>query len=80
MPSSTSSYRISDKLRRRVEKYASTSGKGKNTVLLEALEEYLERHEAESIREKARRQSLAASHLDRVLPDFTEAMDTDQWK
>jgi predicted transcriptional regulator len=61
MPSSTSSFRISDELGARLAKTARRLNKGKNWVINRALEEYFERHSQETLRQEARRQSLLAS-------------------
>ena len=61
MPSSTSSFRISDELRFRLEGTARRLNKGKNWVINRALDEYLERHSRTALRAEARRQSLLAS-------------------
>ena len=58
---STSSFRISDKLRLRLEDAARRMNKGKNWIINRALDEYLERHNRAGLREEARRQSLLAS-------------------
>ena len=61
MPSSTSSFRISEELRHRLEITARSVNKGKNWVLTRALEEYLDRHSQVGLRAEARRQSQLAS-------------------
>ena len=61
MPSSTSSFRIPDELRFRLEGTARRLNKGKNWVINRALDEYLERHSRAALRAEARRQSLLAS-------------------
>ena len=61
MASSTSSFRISDELKSRLEDAAHRMNKGKNWILNRALEEYLERHSRAALRAEARRQSLLAS-------------------
>jgi predicted DNA-binding protein len=60
MSSTTSSFRISDELRIRLESAAIQSGKGKNWILNQALREYLERIREDSLAAEARRQSLLA--------------------
>jgi len=60
VPSSTSSFRISDELKRQLDHAARRSNKGKNWIIKRALEEYLERHSRTALREEARRQSLLA--------------------
>lgn len=59
--SSTSSFRISDDLKARLEHAARSMSKGKNWVINQALKEYLDRHGRESLKAEARRQSLLAS-------------------
>lgn len=59
--SSTSSFRISDDLKLRLEITARRINKGKNWIINRALEEYLERHSRTAFRQEARRQSLLAS-------------------
>jgi predicted transcriptional regulator len=61
MASSTSSFRIPDELKLRLEATARRMNKGKNWILNRALEEYLERHGRESLAAEARRQSLLAA-------------------
>ena len=61
MPSSTSSFRIADELKARLEETARRMNKGKNWILNRALDEYLSRHSQTNLREEARRQSLLAS-------------------
>ena len=61
MASSTSSFRIPDELKLRLEATARRMNKGKNWILNRALEEYLERHGREDLAAEARRQSLLAS-------------------
>ena len=61
MASSTSSFRIPDELKLRLEETARRMNKGKNWILNRALEEYLARHSQDQLREEARRQSLLAS-------------------
>jgi len=60
MASSTSSFRIPDQLKLRLETAARQTGKGKNWVINRALEEYLDRHSRAGLRQEARRQSLLA--------------------
>ena len=60
MSSTTSSFRISDELRARLESAAAQLGKGKNWILNQALREYLERIREDSLAAEARRQSLLA--------------------
>ena len=61
MPSSTSSFRISDELKIRLEEAARRTNQGKNRIITRALEEYLDRHGRRGLWQEARRQSLLAS-------------------
>jgi predicted DNA-binding protein len=61
MKSSTSSFRISEDLRIRLERTARHMGRGKNWLINRALEEYLNKAGGEALTAEARRQSLAAS-------------------
>lgn len=59
--SSTSSFRISDQLKARLDEAALRLKKGKNWIINQALDEYLSRNSLEALRVEARRQSLLAS-------------------
>lgn len=59
--SSTTSIRIPDDLKVRLESTARRMNKGKNWIIKEALAEYLQRHNLDLLRAEARRQSIAAS-------------------
>ena len=59
--SSTSSFRLPDDLRSRLEQAATRMNKGKSWIINRALEDYLNRHGKVGLREEARRQSLLAS-------------------
>ena len=61
MGSSTSSFRIPDELRLRLEETAGRLKRGKNWIINRAIEEYLDRHSRTRLREEGRRQSLLAS-------------------
>ena len=61
MKSSTSSFRISEDLRVRLERTARHLGRGKNWLINRALEAYLDQAGADALADEARRQSLAAS-------------------
>jgi predicted DNA-binding protein len=56
----TSSFRMSEGLRDRLERTATHLGKRKNWVITRALDEFLDRIGREALTEEARRQSLAA--------------------
>jgi predicted DNA-binding protein len=59
--SSTSSFRIPDDLKTRLESTARRLNKGKNWVINRALKEYLERQNEDRLRAEAVRQSVLAS-------------------
>ncbi|HKW96672.1 MAG TPA: ribbon-helix-helix protein, CopG family [Bryobacteraceae bacterium] len=61
MKSTTSSFRISEELRLRLDRTARHLGKGKNWVINRALEEYLEKTGRDALAAEAKRQSLLAS-------------------
>jgi predicted DNA-binding protein len=75
--STTSSFRISDELRIRLESAAIQSGKGKNWILNQALREYLERMREDSLAAEARRQSLLAGG--RATPEEQFWADDRNW-
>jgi predicted DNA-binding protein len=82
MGSSTSSIRIPDGLRKRLERTAKRLKRGKNSIINEALDEYLRRIDREELAVEARRQSLLASEKDHH--EETEAWarmaDTRGWR
>jgi len=59
--STTSSFRISEELRVRLERTARHLKKSKNWILNRALEEYLATEASDTLAAEARRQSLLAS-------------------
>ncbi len=61
MASSTSSFRIPDELKRRLENAARRMNKRKNWIINRAIEEYLRGYSRTQLRAEARRQSLLAS-------------------
>lgn len=63
MKSSTSSFRIPEDLRIRLEETARHLKKGKNWIINRALQEYLEKAHREALAGEARRQSLLASAI-----------------
>lgn len=60
MKSSTSSFRISEDLRVRLERTARHMGRRKNWIINRALEEYLNKTGRDALAAEARRQSLVA--------------------
>jgi predicted DNA-binding protein len=80
MASSTTSFRISDDLRLRLEETARYTGKTKNSIVSEALEEYLKSTNYAAIAAEARRQSLAASAASAPEDEaWLDAMAADAW-
>ncbi|MHC4608322.1 MAG: hypothetical protein ACYTAF_15535 [Planctomycetota bacterium] len=72
---------MSDELRRRLERFAEQSQHRKNWIIVRALEDYLDRHEARTLRAEARRQSLRAGA--EVHPEddaWAELADSTGWK
>jgi len=63
MASSTSSFRVPDDLKIRLENAARSLKKGKSRIINEALQEYLDRREKTDLRKEARRQSILASQM-----------------
>jgi predicted DNA-binding protein len=63
MKSTTSSFRISTELVRRLEQATRKTKRGKNAIIIQALQEYLDRHDRSRFLEEARRQSLLASSI-----------------
>jgi predicted DNA-binding protein len=59
--SRTSSFRLSDKLRERLDRFARRERRAKNSVIVRAIETYLDQHERRTLASEARRQSLLAN-------------------
>ena len=59
--STTSSFRISNELRVQLEEAVHRLKRGKNAIITEALQEYLNRIDQQRFLEEARRQSILAS-------------------
>ena len=79
MTSSTFSFRIDDELRARLEAEAQASAKGKNWIINRAIEEYLDAHSRERLREEARRQSLRAASLEGKDQALWERLADETW-
>jgi predicted DNA-binding protein len=81
MPSSTSSIRIPNELRERLERTAKHLKKGKNSIIVEALDEYLKKTDPVAFAEEARRQSSIAAAAAGEDDRFWESIaDTRGWK
>lgn len=74
----TTSIRLSPRLRKALELRAKREGRGKNWIISQALEQYLEMAEADALAEEARRQSLRVSS--EVVVDWAADADLDQWQ
>jgi predicted DNA-binding protein len=59
--SRTSSFRLSDKLHERLDRFARRQRRAKNSVIVQAVEIYLDQHEQRNLAAEARRQSLLAT-------------------
>jgi predicted transcriptional regulator len=79
VPSSTSSFRISDELKAQLEEASARLNKGKNWIINQALKEYLERHSFEALRAEARRQSILASKTPFEGEEDWEKMAAEVW-
>jgi predicted DNA-binding protein len=81
MRSTTSSFRISNELQARLEEAVHRLKRGKNSIITEALEEYLDRINQQRFLEEARRQSMLASAVPNRDEDvWLEHADTTGWK
>src|SRR5580704_5639271 len=79
--STTSSFRMSNELRDRLEQAARQLKLGKNSIITRALEEYLEKLNRGKFLEEARRQSiLASTSPDKDEEVWLEHADTTGWK
>ena len=79
----TSSFRASNELHDRLDGLAARSGAPKNRIIVNALEEYVDRHDSDSLKAEARRQSLLVSNTeqDREATAWIEkAADSAGWE
>ena len=77
----TSSFRISTELRDRLEQAARRLKRGKNSIITQALEEYLNNINGRKFLEEARCQSILASGSPTEAEDvWLEHVDTTGWK
>ena len=77
----TSSFRISNELNARLEEAVRRFKRGKNSLITEALEDYLDKVSRQRFLEEARRQSLLVSGASTEDEDFwLEQADTRGWK
>ena len=77
--SRTSSFRLADKLHERLERFARQQRSNKNSVIVRAIETYLEQHERRTLAAEARRQSVLASARD-ADDDWLGQADQSGWK
>jgi predicted DNA-binding protein len=81
MKLTTSSFRISNELLARLEGAVQRLNRGKDSIVAEALEEYLNRADREEFQKDARRQSMLASAVpSRDADVWIEYADTSDWK
>jgi len=69
---------MSEELRRELSEAARRTGKGKNAIIVEALDKYLKALERESVVREARRQSELVSRNERD-GDWYEQADISGW-
>ena len=77
--SSTSSFRIPNDLKARLESTAKQMKKRKNWIINQALKEYLTRHNRELFLAEARRQSIAASKIKWKDERFWDKIAAEAW-
>ena len=81
MKSVTTSVRLPAELRNRLETTAARMRRGKNWVIVQALEAYLARNDQQSFIEEARRQSRRASETTPPEEQLWEDLhDTTDWR
>jgi predicted transcriptional regulator len=79
--STTSSFRISNELRKSLEQAARRLNRGKNAIITLALEEYLAKFNRRRFLEEARRQSILASAETGEDENYwSKHADTSGWK
>ena len=81
MKAITTSFRLPPELRQRLEETARRLGRGKNWIIVQALEEYLTKRDDQTFIEEARHQSLRASSV--ITPDeafWENAAETPDWR
>ena len=79
--STTSSFRIPDGLRDRLDETAKHLKKGKNWIINQALDEYLRKWHREALASEARRQSILANEASTSEDVFwADQVDTRGWK
>lgn len=77
----TTSIRLPSQVRKRLERVSHKLSRGKNGVILDALEDYFAKIEAVPFKEEAKRQSLLASGKDKEeAPIWENNLDFEDWK
>ena len=77
----TLSFRMSQELRKRLEQTARTLKKRKNWIIIQALEEYLQKKQRAVLQVEARRQSLLAGGKPNADGEFwMKQTDSSGWK
>lgn len=77
----TSSFRMSQELRKRLEETARTLKMRKNWIIIQALEEYLQKKHRAALAVEARRQSLLAGSESTPEEEFWEKQaDSSGWE
>ncbi len=81
LKTTTTSIRLPPALRQRLEDTAQRLGRGKNWIVVRALEEYLAKGDDRAFVEEARRQSVRASAVVTLDEGFwEEAAETTDWR
>lgn len=76
----TTSIRLPPKLRAQLEKASHTLHRGKNWIIMQALQTYLNNLDHELLTAEAKRQSLLANKSDNKEDDWENDTDTTGWK
>ncbi len=79
---STTSIRMDKRLAQRLDAAAAKFHRRKNGIIVRAIEEYLDHHAPDLLKEEAREQSLLANKMDQVDPceAWAESHDSNGWQ
>ncbi|MBV8801564.1 MAG: hypothetical protein JO131_01115 [Gammaproteobacteria bacterium] len=77
--STTTSVRLPSQLVDQLEYASSSLHRGKNWIIVKALEEYLKHFNQETLQQEAKRQSLLANKEDQVHSAWDEDADISGW-
>lgn len=77
--SMTTSVRLPKQLVDQLETASSSLHRGKNWIIIKALEEYLGNLNKQYLQLEARRQSILASNQEKINPTWDEDTDTSGW-